>query len=44
MAVLQQQYGELLGDELEELADAVANLNFDNALLRCNELLEKFSN
>jgi hypothetical protein len=43
MARLHQQFGDLLGEDLEELAGAVSNLDFHNALLKCHELLEKFS-
>jgi ATP-dependent exoDNAse (exonuclease V) beta subunit len=42
MAQLQQQFGEVLGEDLTALEDAMSNLDFDQALRRCQDLLEKF--
>jgi CheY-like chemotaxis protein len=41
MARLQQQFGKVLGEDLTALEGAMSNLDFDQALPRCQELLEK---
>ena len=43
MADLQQQFGFLMGQELEPLEHAMGNLDFENALQICEQLQRRYS-
>jgi CheY-like chemotaxis protein len=43
MADLQQQFGDALGEELAELEDAMADMEFASALQLCNTLAQRYA-